>query len=441
MQGLELERIIRMNIIVAILLLGFIIIIHELGHFLLAKKNGITVTEFSVGMGPRIASFVKNGTRYSLKLLPFGGSCIMLGEDEIAEDEGAFHKKSVWARFSVIFAGAFFNFVLAFVLALIVIGSTGVDYPDIISSGEGSPAEAAGLKEGDRIIRINGKKIHFSREIELYFMFHPLSEKEIEITYQREGMGTATTNLMPELRSEYRLGIQYGTTDTAEIQLIDKTFPLGEQGVVAGDVILKVDGTSIGSGKELSDYFGQHPLNGQPVTVTILHEGTTRDISVTPKLVEYYVHGMNVNYRSTKVSPLEAVKNSFYELKFYVNYAIDSLGYLITGKASVKEISGPVGIVSMVGEIVDEASEQGLSAVFLSLAGFCILISTNLGVMNLLPLPALDGGRLVFLLIEAVRGKPVPKEKEALVHFVGMALLMLLMVFVLFNDVRNIFTK
>ncbi len=429
-----------MNILVAILLLGFIIIIHELGHFLLAKKNGITVTEFSVGMGPRIASFVKNGTRYSLKLLPFGGSCMMLGEDDTVEDEGAFHKKSVWARFSVIFAGAFFNFILAFVLALIVTGSTGVDYPDITGTGKGSPAEAAGLKEGDRITKINGRKVHFSREVDLYFMFHPLSDKEVRITYQREGeKGTSTTSLIPEMISEYRLGIQYGITDTAEIQLIDKSFPLGEQGVVAGDIITKVDGTEINGGQELSDYFDLHPLNGQPVTVTILHEGTERDISVTPKLVEYYVHGMQVNYRSIKVSPLQTVKNSFYELKFYVNYAIESLGYLITGKASVKEISGPVGIVNMVGEIVDEASKQGFSAVFLSLAGFCILISTNLGVMNLLPLPALDGGRLVFLLIEAVRGKPVPKEKEALVHFVGMALLMLLMVFVLFNDIRNIF--
>ena len=201
-----------------------------------------------------------------------------------------------------------------------------------------------------------------------------------------------------------------------------------------------MNGTAIGSGNELSEYFDKNPLTNQPVTLTILHEGVSREISVTPKQVVYYDLGLDINYRSTKVSPLETIKNSFYELKFYVNYAIDSIGYLVTGKASVKEISGPVGIVNMVGDIVDEASDQGIKAVLLSLAGFCILISTNLGVMNLLPLPALDGGRLVFLLIEAVRGKPIPKEKEALVHFVGMALLMLLMVFVLFNDVRNIFS-
>ena len=430
-----------MNIIVAILLLGFIIIIHELGHFLLAKKNGITVTEFSVGMGPRIASFVKNGTRYSLKLLPFGGSCMMLGEDDTVDDEGAFHKKSVWARFSVIFAGAFFNFVLAFVLAIIVTGSIGVDYPDLEGTIAGSPAESAGLVSGDRIIKINGKRIHFSREIDLYFMFHPMTEKELEITYQRAGKeGTDTVRLSPEKKIDYRLGIQYDGTGASEIQLIDQNYPLAEQGVVAGDVITSVNGTAIGSGNELSEYFDKNPLTNQPVTLTILHEGVSREISVTPKQVVYYDLGLDINYRSTKVSPLETIKNSFYELKFYVNYAIDSIGYLVTGKASVKEISGPVGIVNMVGDIVDEASDQGIKAVLLSLAGFCILISTNLGVMNLLPLPALDGGRLVFLLIEAVRGKPIPKEKEALVHFVGMALLMILMVFVLFNDVRNIFS-
>ncbi|NLO08434.1 MAG: RIP metalloprotease RseP, partial [Clostridiales bacterium] len=153
-----------MNLLIAILLLGIIIFIHELGHFLLAKKNGITVTEFSLGMGPRLASFVKGGTRYSLKILPFGGSCMMLGEDEDIDDDGAFHKKGVWARFSVIFAGAFFNFVLAFVLAIFVISSVGVDYPDVVKVEEGTPLYEAGIREGDRIKSINGKSIHFGKE-------------------------------------------------------------------------------------------------------------------------------------------------------------------------------------------------------------------------------------------------------------------------------------
>ena len=161
-----------MNIIVAILILGVIVVIHELGHFLLAKTNGITVTEFSVGMGPRIASFVHKGTRYSLKVFPFGGSCMMLGEDETVDDEGSFHKKGVWARFSVIFAGAFFNFILAFVLALIILGDVGVDKPYVTTIKADGPAAEAGLQKGDLITAINGSPIHMSREIMYYYYFH-----------------------------------------------------------------------------------------------------------------------------------------------------------------------------------------------------------------------------------------------------------------------------
>ena len=148
-----------MNILIAVLILGFIIFIHELGHFLLAKKNGITVTEFSLGMGPRLASFVKNGTRYSIKILPIGGSCMMLGEDEDIDDEGAFHKKGLKARFSVIFAGALFNFILAFVLAVVVLGVVGVDYPDVVSV-EDEAVYDAGLRVGDRIKMISVRRVH-----------------------------------------------------------------------------------------------------------------------------------------------------------------------------------------------------------------------------------------------------------------------------------------
>jgi regulator of sigma E protease len=209
-----------MNIIVAILILGVIIIIHELGHFLLAKKNGITVTEFSIGMGPRIASFVRNGTRYSLKVLPFGGSCMMLGEDETIEDEGAFQKKSVWARFSVIFAGAFFNFILAFVLALIVLGAEGVDLPKIADMEKGSPIAQAGLKAGDKITNINGSTIHFDREIYAYLYFNPLSEKEIKITYERNGEKN-TVSVAPQLINTYHLGCTFNSQkENAEISEI-----------------------------------------------------------------------------------------------------------------------------------------------------------------------------------------------------------------------------
>lgn len=428
-----------MNIIVAILILGIIVIIHELGHFLLAKKNGITVTEFSVGMGPRIASFVRKETRYSLKLLPFGGSCMMLGEDETIDDEGAFNKKGVWARFSVIFAGAFFNFILAFVLALIVLGDVGVDKPFVTSVKSGSPAELAKLEQGDIITKIDGSPIHFGREIDYYFYFDPLAEEPLEITYKRDGKENTTT-LTPEWTDTYLLGCSYlPDAEPVKLETVAEGYPLAEAGLQVGDIIVDIDGTKVTSAAGFRQYIEANPLGDTPVTLSYERAGEITTITVTPKFVSSgYDMGWSYNQYREKVSALEVVKYSFYELKFNIVNTIKSIGHLILGKINVKEVSGPVGIVNVVGDIVSESEDYGVRATLLSLAQFSILLSANLGVMNLLPIPALDGGRLVFILLEAIRRKPVPKEKEAMVHLVGMALLMLLMVLVLFNDIRNI---
>lgn len=431
-----------MNIIVAILILGIIIIIHELGHFLLAKKNGITVTEFSVGMGPRIASFVKNGTRYSLKLLPIGGSCMMLGEDETIDDEGAFNKKGVGARFSVIIAGAFFNFILAFVLALIVLGAQGVDLPMIEKVVLHSPAENAGLMKGDQIIAIDGSKMHFGREVDYYYYLNPFTGEDVDITVQREGSkDPIKVTLTPEMTSIYYIGCSYdGNEKTAILSSITPGYPLEDAELIAGDVIINVDGTEINTGKELADYFDANPPSDKPISLTYQRVGKDTTVTIIPKLyMEDYDIGLRYDFRYEKVSALDVIKYSFYELKFTIVSTIQNLGFLITGKISMKEVAGPVGIVNMVGDVVSANKVNGIEFTLLILARFIIFISTNLGVMNLLPIPALDGGRLVFIVLEAIRRKPVPKEKEAFVHFLGMAALMVLMVFVLFNDLFRIF--
>ena len=174
-----------MGIVLAILVFGLIIFVHEMGHFLLAKANKIRVDEFSLGMGPRLFSFVKGETRYSLKLLPLGGSC-MMGEDD-ADDvsEGSFNSKSVWARISVVVAGAAFNFLLALLCAVIVVGYTGYDEPVISEVLEGFPAQEAGMQGGDRIVSLNGKKINLWREITYYNMFHP--GEKVDVVYERDG--------------------------------------------------------------------------------------------------------------------------------------------------------------------------------------------------------------------------------------------------------------
>ncbi|MBB2182825.1 RIP metalloprotease RseP [Lachnospiraceae bacterium MD1] len=430
-----------MNIIVAVLILGIIVIVHELGHFLLAKKNGITVTEFSVGMGPRIASFVRNGTRYSLKLLPFGGSCMMLGEDETIEDDGAFHKKGVWARFSVLFAGAFFNFILAFVLALIVLGNVGIDSPTVNYVKKGSAADGI-LQEGDLITRIDGTGVTFSRELNIFFNFNKITDKPIEITLIRDG-DKKTVDITPVYKDIYQIGCSYTRTDEpAKLASIVEGFPLDKAGIKLGDTIVAINGNRINSWNDFATYFEENPIDNTPLDLTYLRDNEEHNITITPVLAySGYEMGWDYNQYRTKVSAIEVVKYSFFEVAYNIEYALKSLGYLVSGRVNVNEVTGPVGIVNYVGEVVNETKEYGVANMLLSLANFALLISANLGVMNLLPLPALDGGRLVFVLIEAIRKKPVPKEKEAIVHLVGMAVLMLFMVFVMYNDIRRMFVK
>lgn len=349
-----------MSLIIAVLMLGIIIMIHEFGHFLFAKLNGIGVIEFSLGMGPRLISFEKGGTRYSFKILPFGGSCMMLGEDENEADEHAFNNKSVWARISVVAAGPIFNFLLAFLLSMALIGATGYDTTQLNGVLDGYPAQAAGMQAGDVIRSINGRRVHSYRDINMYLFTHP--QKQVEVTWSRTDPSGAKQTYSAELapaysqeNDQYMIGVQF-----------------------------------------------------DPAPRQVEHVG------------QLLLHGL-------------------YEVQYWIHYVFDTFYMMFHGLVSLNDISGPVGIVTVIDSSVDEASSYGVSAVILMLMQLTILLSANLGVMNLLPIPALDGGRLVFLIIEAVRGKPIDKEKEGMVHMAGMVVLLALMVLILFNDVRKLF--
>lgn len=342
-----------MGIILAIIVFGLIIFVHELGHFLLAKINGIRVDEFSIGMGPRLLSFVRGETRYSLKLLPIGGSC-MMGEDDVEDvGEGSFNSKSVWARISVVAAGAIFNFILALIFSMIVIGYIGYDEPVISSVIEDFPAEEAGMQAGDRIVKMNNKKINIWREVTYYNMFH--QGETVDLLYERHG-------------EKY-------------------------------------------------------------------------EVTITPKQDEdgSYLLGVTSPSEYKKANLLTAMQYGVYEVKFWISTTIESLKMLVTGAVGMDQLSGPVGIVDVVDETYQQSKNYGVVVVIMQMLSIGILISANLGVMNLLPLPALDGGRLVFLIIEAIRGKRVSPEKEGWVHGIGMILLLALMAFVLFNDIKRLF--
>lgn len=429
------------KIVVALLVFSLIVIVHELGHFLLAKKNGIAVTEFSLGMGPRLFSYQGKETRYSLKLFPIGGSCMMLGEDEANDNPQAFNNKGVWARISTIAGGPIFNFILAFVLGMFVVGMAGIDEAYVTNVSEGFPAATAGLQEGDLITKIGGKNVDISRDVDLYFQFSPLtSDKPIPITYERDGKEYETT-LVPTLYTKYMLGFGYDASQTeAVIKSVSENYPLADAGIQAGDIIIKVNDTVIKTGLELNEYFAKTPLTEEVVNFTYLRNGVENTVEVTPKANQSYTLGFSFNeVRSGKVTnPIDIIKYSYTEVKFWIKTTVASLGQLITGKVSMDSIAGPVGIVNIIGDSYEAAAEVGFLTSILQLAYMSILLSANLGVMNLLPIPALDGGRLVFLFIEALRGKPIDPDKEGMVHMIGFIALMLLMVFVVFNDIINI---
>lgn len=342
-----------MSIIIALLIFSLIVIIHEFGHFLLAKWGGIGVTAFSLGMGPAIFKKQIGETEYCLRILPFGGSCAMVGEDEECEAENSFQKKGVWTRISVVAGGPIFNFILAFVGSVIMIACIGVDKPVIAETMDGYPAYEAGVRAGDEIISMNGRRIGVYRDVSMYIQLH--QGKTIDLVYERDG-------------------------ERHEVEIVPE---MGEEG--------------------------------------------------------YYLMGITGGAYSKCENPLELVKYGGRQVSYWIHLVFDSLRMMVTGQVKREDVGGPVRIVGMIGDTYKESTEYGAFAVFINLLNMVIFLSANLGVMNLLPIPALDGGRLVFLLIEAVTRKRVPPDKEGYIHLAGFAVLMALMVLILFNDISLMF--
>ncbi|MBD5518672.1 MAG: RIP metalloprotease RseP [Lachnospiraceae bacterium] len=357
------------TIILFIIVFGLVVISHELGHFLIGRRNGIRVVEFAVGMGPSLFSFTRGGTKYSLKLLPFGGACMFEGEDGLEQQEEAgeripssgdekegvaFTEAGVWARIATVFAGPFFNFILAFVIAVILSAFSGADLPVVGTVSSGSAAEAAGLQEGDLIKKIGREPIHFYREVSLISALN--HGEAMEITYERDGERLFTT-----------LSPQYSEDD-----------------------------------------------------------------------MRYYM-GITNGGQYLECNPLQVFQYGFYEVEYWVKITYKSLKMLVQGQVTKDDVTGPVGIAQLVGESYDQAEKNyGTPYAILTMLEIIVLLSVNLGIMNLLPIPALDGGRLVFMLVEVVRGKPVPPEKEGMVHFAGLVVLMVLMVFIMYNDIMRL---
>ena len=426
-----------MKFIIALLVFSVIILFHELGHFLLAKRNNIAVTEFSLGMGPRLLSTEKGGTRYSLKLFPIGGSCMMVGEDDDNTTEGSFNNASVWARISVVAAGPIFNFILAFVFAMIITSVVGYDPAKVLQVTEGSPAAEAGLQEGDVITEFQGRHISIGRDLDSYMNLHGLQDEEISLTYKRDGK---KYNIAYTADSEerYMLGFYYMSEGEPQITQVMIGSSMAEAGVMPGDIIREINGVAVADAKELQEYLSGHPLDGSEVTLGMERDGKVETIVATPQMTKTVDSGFVYNIYREKTNFLGVMKYSAVEVRYWISSTIESLMMFVKGQFSVNDLSGPVGIIDVIGDSYEEAKEEGAVMVWMQMLYWAILLSANLGVMNLLPIPALDGGRLVFLLIEAVRKKRLNPNVEGMIHFAGFMLLMLLMVFVMFNDFRRL---
>lgn len=347
-----------MAIIIFLIILGVLVMVHEAGHFVIAKLNGIRVLEFCLGMGPQLVKFKKGETVYSIRLFPIGGACMFDGEDGNVEgggtgDEHCFNNASVWARIGTVVAGPICNFILAFIFSVIIVNFSVTDLPIVTMVTEGGAAAEAGILPGDEIVSVNGEKVHLYREIQVISQMN----------------------------------------------------------------------------------------RGEPYEMVLNRDGELIEVSFTPKYDEqegrYFMGLAGAEYEEFR--GWDSLKYGFYEVRYATVSTYKSLLQMIQGQVKSEDMAGVVGIANMVDETYEAVKPAGWQSVLLTMMNLAAILSVNLGIINLLPLPALDGGRLVFLAVEVVRGKPVPPEKEGMVHAIGFVFFMVLMVFLVFNDIRNIF--
>lgn len=427
-----------MNILWAIIALSFLILIHELGHFVVARWADIKVLEFSIFMGPKLFSWGKGETKYSIRAIPMGGFVRMEGEEEDSDDERAFNKKPAWKRALVVAAGATMNIVIAIIIMTVISFSLGYNTNTISMMSEDSALKEAGLMVGDKIVSYDKKHVFYPSDLSLFLY---VSEGEpVEVSYRREGVkGVQQTTVTPKKTAPvYLIGVSVGMTDGKAnniIQGVEKGSPADMAGLIAGDVIIRVDDVTVSQRDDLLNHLQQ--TKDQPVEITVDRNGDIITVHDVVPVASQTYFDLGVQYEYKKGGFWGAITSG-------INYSIStmrsvfySIGWLFTGKANFSDLSGPVGIVSYIGEVVDMG--RGLSEKILYLMQISAFLSLNLGVMNLLPFPALDGGKLFLILIEKIRKKPIPPEKEAWISLVGFALLIALMIATLFNDIPKLF--
>ena len=423
-----------MKILIAVIIFSVLVLFHEFGHFLLAKKNGIVVQQFSLGMGPTLLSTQKGDTRYCLKLLPLGGSCMMLGEDEDSETPGSFNSAPIWGRIAAVAAGPIFNFIMAFVLSVLIVAMMGYVPSRVLEVPKDSPAYAAGLREGDQITKFQGYSIDIGQDLNTWLALNELEDAPIEMTVKQNGE-KRQISYRPKTQEKYLMGFNRADTEKLEVLSLIKGMPLEESGIQPGDVITEIDGIEIANQKDYELYIQEHPLGKESLDITYEHNGKQNKVTITPASYTQVTLGFSYNLGREKATPWGVLKYAALEVKYWIRTTVVSLGKLFSGQFGIQDLSGPVGVVDVIGDTYEAAKPEGGVIVWASLLNIAVLLSANLGVMNLLPIPALDGGRLVFLILELIRRKPINRQAEAMIHMAGFVLLMALMFVVMYHDI------
>jgi len=366
--------------------------LHEFGHFIVGKLTGMEIKEYAIGMGPAI--FKKQGkeTLYSVRILPIGGYCAFEGEDEESDNPRAFSNQSTWKKIAVVLAGSVMNVILGFVIFLVIaLNNAPFVTNEIASLDQRAYMYQEGVMPGDKVVGINGHRINFYRDIALYS--DELSPDEnVDITLKRNG-------------EKFKISIPLSKCETEIIY--------GENGITQKTLMNGV------LEEEYFDYKEDYKIPEDYIGKS--QKDTSYLMGFSPKTED--------------ISFIGVIRESFYNTIFAVKLVYTSLLDMITGKVGLDQVSGPVGVVDTVNTVVK--SGGGI----LSILSIAALLTINLGVFNLLPIPALDGGRLIFLLYELIFRKKVPQDKEGLVHMIGFILLMILAVVVLFKDIFVIFTR
>ena len=405
-----------------IFLLGFLILIHEAGHLLVAKLCKVRVNEFAIGFGPTIWKKQGKETKYALRLIPLGGFCSMEGEEERSEATGSFSQASIPKRIAIVLAGATVNIIFGLAVYFILMSSTG-NYVtnEIDSTIDGYAAQQIGLQQGDKITQIDGKKI--KSKYDLNKVLEKTKGNELKIQVERNGQ-TQEYEIQPTEVKNKVTGMYLD--EKCKVVTVDKDSPADKQGIETNDKIIKINGEEIKEDvNKAIEIIHQKGLGTMLITVQRGKEEI--NIELTPDYVSTYYLGVNL-----KLAENTLINKMIYggmETKEFTFSIVDNIKKLFTGKVGVDQMMGPVGISEAV------AKTNGWQEFIYLLA----LISLSLGITNLLPIPALDGGKILILIIEAIRRKPMKQETEINIQMLGFSILIALSLYVTYHDILRIF--